>query len=81
VREPNVFAYYDIEKEFSDLQYWMNKLSLRRVDALTKETDAISKMLNEPRGVLFIDRHNHNTEADSRIALDALKRVAAQYFS
>lgn len=49
----------------------------KKVDKLNRETEVISKMLNEPKGILFIDRNNPNTEVDSRIALDALFRVGS----
>lgn len=72
-REPNVFSYYDVEKEVTDMKFWINKMSLNKHgELLNRETDVISKMLNEARGILYIDREDPLSSADSKVALDAL---------
>lgn len=80
-REPGVFFYYDIEKESSDLGYWINRMSLNKHgDELNKETEVISKLMGEAKGILYIDRKDEHYGADSKVALDALHRVAPNYF-
>ena len=81
MREPGVFFYYDIEKDNQDIDYWINKMSLKKAgDELSRETEVISKLLNEASGILFINRGNHNYGPDSKVALDAMNRVAPQFF-
>jgi hypothetical protein len=37
-REPDVYAYYDLEKDEQDLIYWINKMSLKKHgDELNRE--------------------------------------------
>ncbi|CDW87719.1 UNKNOWN [Stylonychia lemnae] len=80
-REPGVYHFYDIEKESDDIAYWINKMSLSKLgDELNRETEVISKMLNEAQGIMFINRGNANYGADSKVAKDALQRVAPVYF-
>lgn len=55
------------------MKFWINKQSLNRHgELLNRETDVISKMLNEARGILYIDREDPAQGTDSKIALDAL---------
>eukprot|EP00347_Sterkiella_histriomuscorum_P004030 403362013 len=76
-REPGVYIYYDLEKESMDIAYWINKMSLNKIgEELTRETDIISRVLNEARGILFIDRNDPMYASDSKVALSALQRIS-----
>lgn len=41
-------------------------------DLLNRETDVISRLLDEPRAILYIDRDDSYYGVDSKVALDAL---------
>ena len=46
IREPGTYFYYDVEKENSDIAYWMNKMSLNRHgELLEREVDVITQIL------------------------------------
>ena len=52
-------------------------MSLNRFgEELTKEGEVISKMLDEGRGILFIDRNDPHYGANSKVAFNVLQRIA-----
>ena len=62
------------------MAYWMNKQSLdKRGEPLTRESDYIGQYLQMPKAMLYLDRFNPNSGPSSRVALDALNRVAPFY--
>lgn len=57
----NQFTYNDIEKESDNLQYWINKMSLKKTsDEINRETSAIIKALNQPVVYLYFNRQSLN---------------------
>jgi hypothetical protein len=57
LRDNGHHDFYDIEKDVSDIAYWINKASLNKNgDDLNRETDVIAKLLNEAKGILYFDR-------------------------
>lgn len=80
-REPNEYVFYDVEKDSEDIANWINKMSLdKHADPLNRETDVISKLLGESKAIMYINTKDKKHAADSKVALNALKRVAP-YFS
>ncbi len=79
-REPNDYVFYDIEKDSGDIAQWINKMSLaKHVDVLNRETDVISKLLGESRAIMYVNTQDKKHAADSKVALDTLKRIAPQF--
>lgn len=80
-REPNEYVFYDVEKDSGDIASWINKMSLdKHADPLNRETDVISKLLGESKAIMYINTKDKKYAADSKVALNALKRVSP-YFS
>ena len=79
-REPGVFAYYDIEKENTDISHWMNKFSLKKNgEEINRESFFIAKSLNQAKVYLYIENKNKQ-QVESKMALDAFQRVAPFFF-
>jgi hypothetical protein len=86
-REKDVFFNYNMEEDSSDIYYWINKMSLNKAgDDCNRETQIISKLLNEAEGLLYYKKSNKGVPhlsdeaADSIVAKNALERVAPFYF-
>lgn len=59
---------------------WMNKMSLdKKGEPLTRESEYIGQLLNSPKALLYIDKYNPHYGPSSRVALDALNRLAPSY--
>ena len=79
----NQFTYNDIEKESDNLQYWINKMSIKKTsDEINRETSVIVKALNQPVVYLYFNRQslNPSKRADSKVAYDLFQHVAPFWF-
>jgi len=49
-------------------------------DPLNRDTDIIVKLIDNAKAVLFIDRKDPKSEAASKVALNALQRIAPFHY-